>query len=141
VSVKQNKVTLQRIFDEVINKGDMSVIPELIAPSWSYQTPLGDEFKGTEGFKQFATMWRTALPDLKMTVDEVVGEGDTLAARCTMRGTFKGKLGKIEPTGKKLNMTFAYFYAYKNGKEAGPPKGFMDMLTFFQQLGIKPPVG
>jgi predicted ester cyclase len=139
MSVEQNKANLHTIIEEVFNKGNISIIPKLIAPGWICQNPYGKEFKGPEGFKQFVTMYRNAFPDLQLTIDDVVGEGDTLAARLTWRGTFKGKLGEIKPTGKKLDMPFAYFYYYKDGKETGEPIGFSDTLTMYQQLGIKPP--
>jgi predicted ester cyclase len=138
MSVEQNKANLSRIVEEVFNKGNMSVIPQLIAPSWSYNN-MGQEFKGPEGFKQFASDFRTAFPDAQMTVDEMVGEGDKLAARIAIRGTFKGKLGDIKPTGKRFDVKFAYFYSYKDGKETAVPIEFIDNLDFYQQLGIQPP--
>ena len=137
MSVEGNKATIRRAVEEAWNKGNLAVADELIAPDYVYHGPLG-EFKGPEGFKQSVTMTRTALPDFHMKIDDMVGEGDTLAVRVTWRGTFKGKFGDIEPTGKQISMTSAYFYRFEGGKEV-EALPFMDMLAFYQQLGISPP--
>ena len=137
MSTEENKAVIRRVVEEVLNKGDMSVVPELIAPDYVYHSPFG-EFKGPEGFKQFITMFRTAFPDLHLTVEDMVAEGDKLAARVSWRGTFKGKFGDLEPTGKQVNMT-SDFYRFKGGKEV-EALPFTDMLTFYQQLGVAPPM-
>ena len=67
-----------------------------------------------------------------------VAEGDTVAARFTMGGTFTGKLGDYEPTGKPIKMTCAYFYHYKDGKEIEAIP-FVDSLEMAQQFGISLP--
>ena len=74
MSVEENKATLKRIYDEVWNKGNMSVVPELISPEYLYRTPQRD-IKGPDGFSSMITIWRTAFPDLLYAIDEVVGEG------------------------------------------------------------------
>ncbi len=139
MSTEENKAVIRRVFEEVLNKGDLSLIPELIAPDYVYHSPLvGGEFKGPEGFRQMVTMFRNAFPDLHCTIEDMVAEGDKLAIHVTLRGTFKGKFGDIAPTGKQFNMTSAYFYRMAGGKEV-EALPFMDMLTWFQQLGISPP--
>jgi predicted ester cyclase len=115
----------------------MSKIAEHIAPEYVYHSPFG-EYKGPEGFKQFVLTIRNAFPDIQMKIDDMVGEGDTLAVRLSWNGTFKGKFGAFEPTGKKVSMTAAYFYRFKNGKEI-EALAYTDTLSFFQQLGVKPP--
>jgi predicted ester cyclase len=60
---------------------------------------------------------RAAFPDIHMKIDDMVAEGDKVAVRLTFRGTFKGKFGDLEPTGKQITVTAAYFYRFKDGKE------------------------
>ena len=115
MSVEENKAVIRRVAEEVFNKGDMSVVPELIAPDYVYHSPFGG-FKGPEGFTQFIGMTRNALPDIHMTIDDMIGEGEKLAVRLSFTGTFKGKFGDMEPTGKQINMKSAYFYRFENGK-------------------------
>ena len=140
MSVEQNKATLRRIVEEVFNKGDMSVVPELISPEYSYHNPMGMEFKGPDGFVQFVQMERNVFPDIHVTIDDMIGEGDKLAARLSFTGTFKGKFGDFEPTGNKVSHTAAYFYRYADGKEV-EALPFTDMLPMYQQMGISPPTG
>ena len=138
MSVEQNKQTLLRVIDEVWNKGDYSGVSEHIAPGYVYHSPFG-EFKGPEGFKQFVSITRNAFPDIWMKSDNMVGEGDTVAAVLSWGGTFRGKFGDIEPTGKGVKMTAAYFFRFENGKEIDALP-FSDTASLYQQMGIKPPV-
>jgi steroid delta-isomerase-like uncharacterized protein len=138
VSVEQNKAALKRIIEEVWNKGDMSAVADLIAPSYVYHSPMGMDFRGPDGFKQFVSMTRGAFPDVRMRIDDMVAEGDKVAAQIWWAGTFKGNLGPMEPTGKLFNMTSAYFFRFENGKEE-EAVAFTDMLEFYQKLGVKPP--
>ncbi len=137
MSVEENKATLRRVVEEIFNKGNMSVVPELIGTGYVYHSPFG-EFKGPEGFTQFVNMTRNAFPDIHMTLDDMVGEGDKLAVRLSWRGTFKGKFGDIEPTGKPVNMSAAYFYRFEGGKEVDAMP-YADMLSMYQQMGVSIP--
>ena len=139
MSVEQNKATLRRVFEEVWNKENLDLIPELVSPDYVHRGPRG-ESRGHEGYRQMVTSARSSMPDLHYTIEDVVGEGDTLAARLSWTGTFMGKVGDIEVTGKKVNMTQALFNRYVDGKcvEAIP---FMNMAILLQQLGITLPGG
>jgi len=135
MSVEENKKSCYRCFEEVWNKGDLSVIPEVISPNY-INTNSGA--KGLELFEQSVKNQRTAMPDMKYTVDEVVGEGDTLAVRLTLTGTFTGMIGDTEPTGKSLNYKQVLINRYLDGKciEA---TNFSDMRSYYQQLGLPLP--
>ena len=135
MSVEENKKSCYRCFEEIWNKGDLSVIPEVISPEY-INTNSGD--KGLEKFEQSVKNQRTAMPDMKYTVDEVFGEGDTLAVRLTLTGTFTGKTGDTEPTEKSLNYKQVLINRYANGKciEA---TNYSDYLSYYQQLGLSIP--
>jgi len=136
MSAEKNKATLRRIVEEVVNKGNLAIVPELIAPNYvSHTTP---EVKGPEGFKQNTTMLRTAFPDLHWTIENMVAEGDLVAHRFTMTGTFKSKYGDIAPTGKKLTLPAVILSRFEGGKEVEAWM-YSDSLTFYRQLGIPIP--
>ena len=135
MSVEENKKSAYRCFEEIWNKGDYSVIPEVMSPDY-INTDSGD--KGLEKFEQSVKNSRTAFPDLHYTVDEVFGEGDTLAVRLTLTGTFTGKRGDVEPTGKSLNYKQVLINRYKDGK-CFEATNFSDYLSYFQQLGLPIP--
>jgi steroid delta-isomerase-like uncharacterized protein len=135
--VEQNKNNIRRHVEEVWNQGNLDSIPELIAPNYYFRSGES-EFKGPEGFKQMVVMFRSAFPDLRFTIDEMVGEGDTVAVRYTFTGTFKGELAGIKPTGRKLERIEAIFHRFENGKQVGATS-YTDNLSLYQQLGIPIP--
>ena len=96
--------------------------------------------KGQEGWKQIVNIFRTAFPDLHYSVDEIIGEGDTIAAILTQTGRFLGKYGDIEPTGNSVNHTAVFISRFAHGK-CIETMVFSDSAVYYQQLGISPPTG
>ena len=137
MSVEENKANIIRLGEEVFNKGNLGVLNELIAPNYIHMTG-GQEIKGIEGFKQLVAMMRTAFPDLRATIDDMVAEGDMVAIRFTIRGTFKGEYMGIAPTGKQFTFTEAVFHRMEGGKQV-EAWSYADTLSFYRQLGISPP--
>jgi predicted ester cyclase len=143
MSAETNKAIVRRMAEEVFNKGNLSIIPELIAPNYVYHTT--PEYKGPEGFKNYITMVRKAFPDLHMKIDYMVAEGDMVAIFYTYGGTFKGEMMGIKgemkgiaPTGKKFTLKLAILSRFADGKEveAWP---YSDLLSLYRQLGISVP--
>ena len=137
MSVAENKAMVRQVIEEVINKGNLAVIDDIMATNYVYHFP-GMEVKGPEGFRQFATMMRTAFPDLNVSIDELIGEGNLVAARFTLRGTLKGEFMGMAPTGKRMEFPEAVFILFTGGKEveAWP---YADTQNMFRQLGLNPP--
>ena len=138
MSVEENKAKQRQVFEEVLNKGNLAIIPDLIAPEYVFRSPLGVEAKGPESFKQMVVMFRTAFPDLNFTIDDVFAEGDRVALRFTMTGTFKGEMMGFAPTGKKATYTAILITQWAGGKEVQAWEA-MDTLPFYKQLDIRPP--
>ena len=134
MSVEENKANIRRQVEECWNKGDFSAVPELISSDFIYHTPVGD-LKGHDGFKQLIMIWRTACPDIQVKIDEMVGEGDTVAVRLSWEGTFTGKFQDYEPTGNKVKMKESFFYHFKDGKDLGPLV-YANHLSLIQQMGV-----
>jgi predicted ester cyclase len=118
---------------EVFNTGNTSTAPKLIAQDYRF----GDR-EGPDGWKDAVNSWHVAFPDVRFAVDQVVGEGDWLAYRLTVEGTFKGKWMGVEPTGKKVKGTLAFFSQFKDGK-LFTAIAFADTLSWYQQMGAAPP--
>jgi predicted ester cyclase len=134
MGIEENKANIRRQVEECWNKGELSSVHELISPAFVYHTPKGD-LKGQDGFKEWVNIWRTACPDFNMTIDEMVGEGNTVAVRLSWTGTFTGKFLEYEPTGNKVSMKEAWFYHFKDGKDLGPIP-FANILSLIHQMGI-----
>ena len=141
MSADENKSVLNRIYDEVINKGNIELIDELIAPEYVLHggPNMPMEVKGLEGFKQYINMIRTGMPDCHMAMEDIIAEGDKVVHRFTLRGTHTGQFGEIPPTGNKIEITGTVTSRFAGGKEA---ESWMnsDNLTMFQQMGVIPPL-
>ena len=85
-------------------------------------------------------MHHTALGDFRVTVENIVAEGDKVALHLTWGGTHKGEFAGIAPTGKQATMTVINIYRVEGGKIA-EQWAVADMLGLMQQLGAVPPPG
>ena len=131
---EENKAVFRRVIDEVFNNKDMSVISELVSPDYVYHGAFG-EYKGPEGLREIVSVYHNAFSDIRATIDEMVAEGNTVACRISIQGTFTGEMMGMAPTGKQLNQVEGVFIHFEDGKEV-ETFPFSDGMTFFQQLGI-----
>ncbi len=134
MSTEENKEIVRRVIEEIVNKGNLELADEVLAGDYIYHFPTHD-IQGPEGFKEFISTMRRAFPDLHVTIDHLIAEGDTVAARVTMRGTFKGELMGNAPTGRQLAFQEAVFVRFEDGKEV-EATAYGNMLAFNEQLGI-----
>ena len=136
-----NKNIVRRLFEEVWNKGNLQVTDDLFTPNYSHHdSSTPDVGRGPESERKRATLYRTAFPDLRLTVEDIIAEGETVVARWSCRGTHKGDLNGIAPTGKHVNLTGISIARFTNGKMS---EGFVnwDALSLMQQLGVVPELG
>ena len=135
MSVEENKALVRRAHEEG-NKGNMPVYYELHGGNLVFHQPDGQEL-GLEAFKQLFTAMSTAFPDLHITVEDVIAEGDKVVARYTWTGTHKGELGGIPPTGRQVTVHGTEVLRIVGGKlvEAWDE---VDYLGLMQQLGVLP---
>ena len=140
MSVEENKKSAYRCMEEIWNKGDYSVIPEVIAPDYFGYASYAPEtvIRGHEAFEEMVKYYRQAMPDIHIGVEEVIGEGDTLAIRLSNKGTFTGKVGDTEPTGKKSDYQSLLVCRYTDGK-CIESITFSDRVTVNKQLGLPIP--
>jgi steroid delta-isomerase-like uncharacterized protein len=136
-----NKNVVRRLFEEVWNKGNLPVTDELFAPNYAHHdTSTPDVGRGPESEKKRATLYRTAFPDLRFTVEDIIADGETVMARWSCRGTHKGDLSGIAPTGKQFTISGISIARLANGKMT---EGWVnwDALSLMQQLGVVPELG
>lgn len=136
MSVEENKAAVRRFYEDVINKKNMALITELIAPNYVFH--MTPEVKGPEGVKNFFTPLLAALPDWHEKIDYMFAEGDMVATFTTFTGTFTGKWGDTAPTGKKVTSQSANLCRLEDGKQV-EVWGIMNTLAVYQQLGIPIP--
>ena len=140
MSAEENKALFRRTYEEILNAGDFSVADELVAPDFiNHEAPPGRD-RGPESMRGLAGMLRTAFPDLRFTIEELVAEGDVVAGRLTMSGTHEGPLMGMPPTGRPVRQDHMHFVRFEGGK-AVEHWGVRDDLGMMRQLGFAPEPG
>ncbi len=137
MSTEQNKRIMRRVYDEVINKGNLDLAEELIAVDLVEHEEFPGLSQGLEGFKQFLKMFRDAFPDLHFSVEDTVAEGDKVVSRFTIRGTHKGEFMGIAPTGRQVEVPAIDICRFADGKLV-EHWGQSDMMSMMAQLGVMP---
>jgi predicted ester cyclase len=133
---ESNKAVVRRLFEEVWNKGNLQVADELLGLSYVHHDPsTPDVGRGPEGEKKRATLYRSAFRDFRMTVEELFADGESVTARWSCRGSHKGELNGIAPTGKQVAITGISIARCAGGKIL---EGWVnwDALGLMQQLGV-----
>ncbi len=112
----------------------------LLASHFRHHGPLLPNGSRTE-YTQWFQDTRSAFPDLRATIENLVVEGDRAAGRWTFQGTNQGTLatpsGPVPPTGKRVTVSGMTLFRFENGKVAEDWHSGDD-LGFMQQLGLIP---
>lgn len=141
MSTEENKAIIRRYFEEIWNKGNLSEEEEFVATNVVvHAPPLPGAAPGVQGAKEVATMFRTAFPDLKVIIEDLIAEGDKVVQRWTAHVTHQGDLLGIPPTGKKVTLTGINIFRLADGKIV-ERWGELDTLGMLQQLGVVQPPG
>ena len=115
--VLQNKVLINRYFEEVWNRGELEVLDEIIAPNYINHSPgLPNPVPGPEGLKPIISGLRKAFPDLHFSIENIVVTENQVAIHCTMHGTHQGDLFGLPATGKKVKVNQMQIERIENGK-------------------------
>jgi steroid delta-isomerase-like uncharacterized protein len=134
----EHRALVLRLFEEVWNKGNVSAADHIFAPNYTHHDPATPDLgKGSEGEKKRANLYRTAFPDLHLTIEDTVSEGQNVVVRWSCRGTHKGDLNGIAPTGKAMNISGISIARFAQGRMV---EGWInwDALGLFRQLGVMP---
>jgi len=135
----QNKAIVRRLFEEAFNKRNAGVINELLAANYvnhDFPAPA----PGAEGFRQVNALFLTAFPDMHVTFEEELAEGNMVITRGYFTGTHKGEFQGVPPTGKQIKVKYIDIWRVENGKLVENWVQ-MDQLGLLQQLGVVPTPG
>ena len=130
-----NKNTVQRIFDEIVNGGNLELIDELFDSSYTSDTPQGTF--DLAGFKNYVGAWRTAFPDLHTEVVDIIEEGDAVAWSIRAKGTNTGEFMGMPATGKSMDNFSLNMGWFRDGRAVRHVM-VMDQMQVMQQLGMMP---
>jgi steroid delta-isomerase-like uncharacterized protein len=139
MSTEENKALVRRYTQEVFNAHNPDRTQEFVAGNVvSHNLPPGMP-SGVEGIKQMTHMFVSAFPDLHLTIEDVIAEGDKVVERWTGTGTQQGAFAGIPPTGKRVTTTGIDIFRIANGKVVEHWSSSND-LGLLQQLGVIPPM-
>lgn len=127
---------VHRVIEELWNQGRLSVADELYAADYvSHDPAMPNTGTGPDAVKQIVTTYRTAFPDLRIKIEDVLVDGDKVAFRWTSQGTHLGDLQGIAPTGKTAPSSGITISRFAAGKIAEDWANW-DTLGMLRQLGI-----
>jgi predicted ester cyclase len=133
-TLEAHRRTVRRIYEDSLNGGDLVVLGELVDED--YLGIAGE--RGPEGFAETVRLLRTAFPDIRYTVDDLLAEDDRVAVRWTWEGTHLGAFRVFPPSGRRLRNTGIAIYRLRGGRVV---QAWLesDRLGFLQEIGAVPP--
>jgi steroid delta-isomerase-like uncharacterized protein len=138
-STEVNKALVQQML-ELMVRGDLNTADHVLAPNWVNHDPSLPPLQGYEGFKQLSMIFRSALPDGQIEIEDLLAEGDKVATRFRLRGTNTGSFQGMPPTGKAVDITAMGIFRVEDGRVTDNWVNF-DALGLMQQLGVVPAPG
>jgi predicted ester cyclase len=129
-----NKTLVQQFFDEVINQRNLAALAQFVSPNAvNHTVPDGLP----QAPSQFLGLHLGAFPDLKVTVEDLLVDGDKVVARVSYRGTHQGAFMSIPPTGKQITGMGINIFRIANGKLV-EHWGLTDRISALRQMGVVP---
>jgi steroid delta-isomerase-like uncharacterized protein len=134
----ENKAIARRLLEEAFNSGNLDVVDELVAPEFvNHDAALPEPTTGIEATKANITGYRNAFPDLRLTIEQQVAEGEFVTTRWSARGTHQGDLMGMAATGKQATVTGITLDRIVEGRFVESWTNW-DTLGLMQQLGVIP---
>lgn len=125
---------VRRLHAEVLAARDPAVVDAFFAPDFvSHTNPPGFP-EGIEGVRRFFAMFRDAMPDIEVAIDELIADGDRAAVATTIRGTHTGELLGLPATGRRVEVVGVDMVRVRDGKIV-EHRGLTDTVGLMRQLG------
>jgi predicted ester cyclase len=132
--VSEHETLIRRLFDEVINDGNLAAADELLGPDFVSHGPMGP-MHGIDAFREMVGMWRAAVPDVHCTVEKYFEAGDMSGWVVRVSGTHTGEMMGIPPTGRSFEYATPNIGRWADGR---PAEHWADqgMFQFLTQIGV-----
>jgi predicted ester cyclase len=138
---EQNNRIAVHFFEAAWNRGDFSRIDEYVTPNAIDHSTVGGKDKaerGSASFQQIVGMFRQAMPDIKLSIDDEIYAGDKVVHRWRLSGTDTGGVMGMPPSNKPLTFSGTTIVRMAEGKIVERWAN-VDELGLLQQLGVVPP--
>lgn len=106
------KETVRRLVEEGWNRGEFGGLVGALSDFAVFRRRGREEVTGLGDLEEIVHRWRAAFPDMVLQIDELVAEGDTVAARITFRGTHSGPWKGVPPTGAQVTFEVTWFLRF-----------------------------
>lgn len=138
---EQHKAAVRRVFEEVWNQGKVWILDEYLSPSFVCHDRLAPDFgPGPEGEKKRTLLYRAAFPDVHITLADVISDEESVVVRWVSRGTHRGDLSGVAPTGKQVEFTGITIVRFSEDKITEAWISW-DALSLLQQVGAVSELG
>lgn len=136
---EENKALVRRFVEETWNTGNLAIVDDVLPPEYLSHDPAAPNgtLRTREDFKHFVQSWRTAFPDMQVTIEDLIAEGDTVVDRVRWRETDQGEILGIEPTSARVELTEIHVGRVVEGRIVERWVA-SDLLGLLQQLGACP---
>ncbi len=131
----QAELLIRTLIDEAFNKGNLSILEDVIHSEYQYLSPDNSQLKGIKELSEFIQAFRKAFPDLSLQIDDIFASNDRSCTAFTLRGTHEGDFMGIPATKKSVEVRGMVMSRFKDNKIFEDWE-ILDNLSFFQQLGI-----
>jgi steroid delta-isomerase-like uncharacterized protein len=112
----ENRAVVLSVFYELYTEGNLDAAYDLVADDHVLNDPGKTSIIGPEGFRHAIVAMRKSFPDLRITIHDMVADGDLVTTHWTVRGTHRGDWHGIDPTGQRITETGMTFMRVKDGK-------------------------
>jgi steroid delta-isomerase-like uncharacterized protein len=116
MSTEENKAIVRRMTEEFYNQGNIEFAEHFFAHTYVHHDPASPHVRDRDGLKQVLRAFRAGCPDLHITIDELLAEGETVTKRWTYHATHTGDLSGIPPTDKRITMSGLELFHLEGGK-------------------------
>ncbi|HEV2473076.1 MAG TPA: ester cyclase [Chthonomonadales bacterium] len=113
-TLAKNRVLVRRIYNEALLQGMLGIVEEIFSPDFvDHSTP--DQPTGPGGVRAYFEAIRHGVPDVRVVIDDIVGEGEKVVVRTSWRGTHMGSYEGVAPTGKVATRTLIQLFRIVDG--------------------------
>ena len=134
---EENKAVVRRVIEGFLNSGDPGEADDVFSPDFVDHNPSNPGMGGLQNVKRSVANWRRAFPDTENAVEDLLAEGDRVAARWVTRATHRGEFLGLPATGNRIEVTASGIFRISDGKVA-ESWDHLDVLGMLEQLGAAP---
>jgi steroid delta-isomerase-like uncharacterized protein len=138
VTATGNRALVHRYYEDIWNAGNVAAADEVLSSTFTFYPPDGPEgLRGRATYKAYVELHRSAFPDLRITVTDVLADGDRIAVQWTAQGTHHGAYGTVEQTGAGVIVRGMDLVHIAGGRIV-TLHSFFDLLAVVRQLRAHP---